>query len=128
MVFIDDMLGGDQSTIQGNSAKRPSKDLLPKPGKSTLPLERAGVMDVMTAVPPAPGDYTMTTNAEVQARTPETASASPAEPKRPKASKKATVAPQKPRVAPGKAKLGKKATPTTKAPNAKKAPKAQKSA
>src|ERR1017187_9216926 len=64
-------------------------------------------MDVVTAVTTAPGDYTMTTNIEEQATTPATATA-----REPKATKKANVAPRKPRVAPAKGKSGKKGHPS----------------
>jgi hypothetical protein len=63
-------------------------------------------MDVMTAVTTASGDFIMTTNIEEQATTPATATA-----REPKATKKANVAPRKPRVAPARGKSGKKATP-----------------
>jgi hypothetical protein len=44
------MVGGDPSAIQANSAKYGVKRFLPKPGKSTLPFQRAGVMDVIVTV------------------------------------------------------------------------------
>jgi hypothetical protein len=44
------MLGGDPSAIQANSPQHGVKRILPKPGKSTLPLRRAGVMDVIVTV------------------------------------------------------------------------------
>src|ERR1022692_1862293 len=71
--------------------------------------KRIGVMDVMNAVPTASGDFTMTTNIEEQAATPATATA-----REPKATKRANVAPRKPRVAPARGKSGKKATPAKK--------------
>ncbi|HYW48246.1 MAG TPA: tyrosine-type recombinase/integrase [Bryobacteraceae bacterium] len=103
-----------------SSARFLAETFLPKSGESALLLQRPGVMDVMTAVTTAPGDYTMTSNAEEQAKTQETATTPAAEPKQPKASKKPAVAPRKPRVAPAKAKSGKKATPAKKAPKGQK--------
>jgi hypothetical protein len=58
----------------------------------------------------------MTSNAELQAKPQETATAPAAEPKQPKTARKPAVRPQKRRVAPAKAKSGKKATPAKKAP------------
>jgi hypothetical protein len=75
-------------------------------------------MDVMTAARAARGDYTMTSNVE-EAKTQE-AAATPAKPKQHRANKKATVAPQKPGVAPAKGKAGNKATPAKKAPKSTK--------
>jgi integrase/recombinase XerD len=95
---------------------------LAKSGKSALPLQRTRVMDVMTAATAAKGDVIMTSNTEEQARNQATATA----PEQ-KATKKANTAPRKPRVAPAKAKAGKKATPAKNAPKAKKAAKAQES-
>jgi site-specific recombinase XerD len=93
----------------------------PQFSKLPLPVKRAGVMDVMTAVSTAPGDYKMKTNEAEQTNAQETTTAAPvAEPKPAKATKKATVAPQKPRVAPAKRKASKKATPAKKAPKAAK--------
>jgi len=58
----------------------------------------------------------MTSNAEEQANTPAPASVQP-----PKATKRAHVAPQKGRVAPGKPRSGKKAIPSRKRPKSQKA-------
>src|SRR6185295_9023148 len=84
-------------------------NLSPQFTQSTLPLQRTGVMDVMTAVPTARGDSIMTSTTE------ET-----------KTSKTAPVMPQKPAVAPVKAKSGKNATSAKKAPKAAKGAKAAK--
>jgi hypothetical protein len=86
-----------------------------------LLLQRTRVIHVVIAVINRRGETMMTTLiTENQESTEATAPAS-----EPKATKKATVAPRKPRVAPSKAKSGKKATPTKKAA---KAPKKAKSA
>ena len=77
--------------------------------RTAFTFKRIGVMDVMTAVTTASGDFTMTTNIEEQAATPATATA-----REPKATKRANVAPRKPRVAPARGKSGKKATPAKK--------------
>jgi len=61
--------------------------------KSALPSQPTRVMDVMNAVPTAPGDPTMTSTNE-ETKTQEAAMAP--EPKPPKASKKATAAPVSP--------------------------------
>jgi hypothetical protein len=104
----------------GDSSARflATETFLPKPGGSTLPLQSTRVMDVVNAVPTAPGDYSMTTmNEETKIQQ---FAATPAGPKQPKATKKATAAPQKPAVAPAKAKSGKKASAAKKAPKAAK--------
>jgi hypothetical protein len=44
------MLGADPSAIQVILAKQGVKRFLPKPSQSTLPLPRAGVMDVIVTV------------------------------------------------------------------------------
>jgi len=78
------------------------------------------VIDVVTAVITAPGDYKMTTSTTKQT---ETAQA-PGEITEPKATKKARVPARGAHVAPAKGKSGKKATPpkkTVKAPKATKA-------
>ena len=70
----------------------------------------------------------MKTNEAEQTETQETVTIAPvAEPKPPKATKKATAAPQKPRVAPAKGKASKNATAAKKAPKAAKKTKAAKS-
>jgi hypothetical protein len=75
------------------------------------------VIDVLTAVITAQGEFTMTTpNAGEQA-----VQAAPA--KEPEATKTPNTAPKKPRVAPGKAKSGKKSTSAKKATKAAKAAK-----
>ena len=75
-----------------------------------------GVMDVLTAVITAKGEFTMPSVTETQAT--ETTAAAPAE--EPRANKKPAAAPRKPRIAPDKAKAGKKASPAKKAPKTKK--------
>jgi hypothetical protein len=123
-----------QATLGHCSVATTSRYLHARPGDSSarfLALETFGesfgsaftfnttrAMDVMSAAAAAPGDYTMTSNAQ-EAKTQETA-ATPAKPKQPKANKKATVAPQKPRVAPVKGKAGNKATPAKKGTRATK--------
>jgi hypothetical protein len=79
-----------------------------------------GVIHVLTAVTTAEGEFTMTMpNTEEQAL-----QAAPAP--KPEATKTSNTAPQKPRVAPAKAKSGKKATPARKAKKGAKAAKAAK--
>jgi hypothetical protein len=83
------------------------------------------VMDVVTAVITAKGEFTMTTSdpeaTTLQAAPADTAAA-------PEASTKATRAPHARRVAPGKAKSGKKTTPTKESAKAKKGAKVGKPA
>jgi hypothetical protein len=80
--------------------------------RSPLLFKQIGVMDVMTATPAAEGESTIMTTENVQTTAPSQEAAS----QEPKASKKPIVAPQKPRVAPAKAKSGKKTTLAKKAP------------
>jgi hypothetical protein len=79
------------------------------------------VIDVVTAVITAPGDYKMTTSTTKQT---ETAGAI-GESAQPKATKKARVPARSAHVAPAKGKAGKKATPPKKAAKAPKAAKAK---
>jgi hypothetical protein len=76
-------------------------------------------MDVLTAVITAQGAFTMTT-IEEQAAAPSATS------QQQKPEKKAKTAPQKPRVAPARARSGNKASPAKKAPKAPKKPSAAK--
>ena len=94
--------------------------LLLIPTRLTLHSRRTGVIDVMTAVTTAPGDYKMTTSTTKQT---ETAQA-PGEITEPKATKKARVPARGAHVAPAKRKAGKKATPPKKAAKAPKTAKA----
>jgi hypothetical protein len=81
------------------------------------------VIDVLTAVITAQGEFTMTTSdpetATLQAAPADTAA-------EPKTTTKAHTAPRKPRVAASKGKSGKKATPAKKAPKGAKAAKTAK--
>jgi hypothetical protein len=131
-----------QATLGHGSVATTSRYLHARPGDSSarfLALETnrqsfgsaftfntSRAMDVMSAAAAAPGDCTMTSNAQ-EAKTQETAG-TPAKPKQPKTNKKATVAPQKPRVAPAKGKAGNKATPAKKGARAAKGDKKAKPA
>jgi integrase/recombinase XerD len=108
-----------------SSARFLAETFLPKSGKSALPLQHTGVMDVMTAAAAAKGDSIMTSNAEEQATTPATAAAPElkASTRNLKATKKADAAPRAPRVAPGKGKASKKASPAKTVPKRAKATK-----
>ncbi len=118
----------------GDSSARflATETFLPNSAQSALPLGSTRVIDVMTAAEAAKGDHTMTSNTETQIATPETATAPEAaatgKAKQPKAAREATVAPQKPPVAPGKAKASKKTTPAKKAPKGAKSAKSAKEA
>jgi hypothetical protein len=79
-------------------------------------------MDVLTAVITAEGESTMTTQVPEQ----EQAGAAAAASQEQKPQKNANTAPQKPRVAPGKGKSGKKPTPAKKGSKAPKPAKAAK--
>jgi hypothetical protein len=74
------------------------------------------VIDVMTAVITAPGEYKMTTTTTKETET--TTAAAPSA--QPKATKKARVPAKAARVAPVKGKAGKKTTPAKKAPKSPK--------